>query len=150
MTKLVAGWLAAAVLLTCVGCAYDRRSSLAAARGSVRRVTEEDLAHSPLTVSVGDVSTDGRTAHVRGTIVNESHLPVSGVRYVVTIMTVGNQRVLDTFRREVDTTLDPGESKRVALDVVSTYWSAGPTRFTVVASPVELGGEAVAPPADWK
>ncbi len=120
-----------------------------AARDYVKEVTGDDLKVGGLKVSVSDVTNDGRTAHVRGTVVNAYTVPVAGIRYMVALMPPDSGRILDIFQRQVDTTLDPGEKKRVTLDVTSTYLS-GLGSFEVVATPVQLDGKPVPPPSDWK
>lgn len=145
--RLVVGLLWLLALSACSAPAPDPR--IAAARDYVKEVTGDDLKVGGLRVSVSDVATDGRTAHIRGKLVNGYSSPVSGVRYVVTLLAPNTGRVLDTYRRQVDTTLDVGESKRVTLDVTSTYLS-GVGSFSVAATPVKLGGADVPPPPDWK
>src|SRR4030095_3020723 len=58
------------------------------------------------------VTTDGRIAKLRGTVQNKFDEPVYGVRYMVVVFQSGSPpRVLDTWQREVDTVIAPGERR---------------------------------------
>jgi hypothetical protein len=130
----------------CTPAAPDPR--IQSARDYAKEVTGDDLKVGGLQVAVSDVSSDGRTAHVRGKVTNAYDVPVSGIRYRVLLMAAGEQRVLDTYRRDVDTTLAPGETKRITLDVTSTYLASA-TNFEVVAMPVALDGKPQPLPPRW-
>lgn len=138
------------VVALCVGActppAPDPR--IQAARDYAKEVSGDDLKVGGLRVVVSDVAHDGRVMHVRGKITNAYDEPVSGIRYRVLLMAAGEGRVLDTYRRDVDTTLAPGETKRVTLDVSSTYLVSS-TNFEVFAMPMELDGKPRPVPAGW-
>jgi hypothetical protein len=121
---------------------------IAAARDYAREVNGDDLKVGGLRVAVSGVAHDGRVMHVRGKITNAYDEPVGGIRYRVLLMAAGEQRVLDTYRRDVDTTLAPGETKRITLDVTSTHLTSS-TTFEVLAMPVELDGKPQPLPPQW-
>ncbi len=138
-------------LLACCACsapAPDPR--IAAARAYAKVVSGDDLKVGGLKVAVTDVTSDGRTAHFRGKVRNDYDQPVAGIRYVVSMMPPEGGRVLDTYQRQVDTTLDAGETKRVALDVSNTYQSGGRWSYSISATPVELDSKPFPPPPGWK
>jgi hypothetical protein len=116
--------------------------------GEVQR--EENA--SVLRVTTTDVATDGRYARFRGKVENTGTERVEGIRYMVLFLSDGTPpRILDIYKREVDTTLDPGERKLMALDAESSYnGRLGFNPAAIVATPVKLGGKDVPPPAEWK
>jgi len=123
----------------------------AAIRDYVKEVTGDDLEVGLLQVTVGDVTTDGRYARIRGSIVNRFDKPVEGIRYRVAIIGPGQPpRLLDLWRHDVDTTLGPGEEKHVSLDVTSMYFGSEGSRFSALAFPIKLGGADFATPADYR
>jgi hypothetical protein len=138
-----------------VACASERDPKVTAARDYVKEVTgqtDEDLKanSNSLVVTVGDVTTDGRIAKIRGRVENRYAEPVEGIRYVVEIYAVGDSlRLLGTHQREVDTSLDPGDSRLVVIDAESMYLKEG-NRFRIVATPVKLGGREIPPPPTWE
>jgi hypothetical protein len=126
------------------------RAESAVPDAAVQHLGGDEPAAGALVVSTTDVLSDGRVAHVRGTIENRFAQRVEGIRYAVQISVPGEQaRVLDTWRRQVSTALDPGEHKRLSLDVSSMYASGGRWQFRIIATPVKLGGKDISPPADW-
>jgi hypothetical protein len=147
-------WVAAGTICLLVGCTSVRDPKATAAREYVKEVTgqtDEDLKanSNSLVVTVGDVTTDGRVAKIRGKVENRYAEPVEGVRYVVEIYAVGESlRMLGTYQREVDTSLEPGEDKLVVIDAESMYLQPH-NRFRVVATPVKVGGREIPPPPGW-
>lgn len=130
------------------GCAAERPVATPA---FIRMVQDEEIA-SPLRVTTTDIAGDGRTMRIRGMVENTASARVEGIRYLVLFLSDGQPpRVLDTYQREVDTTLDPGERKGVALDAESDYNArVGFNPAAIIATPVRLGGQPVPPPAQWK
>lgn len=120
-----------------------------AIRTYAREVSGDDLTVGRLRVRVSDISSDGRVARVRGKVTNTYDVPVAGIRYQVELYSAAGERVLDVYRREVDTTLAAGQTRRVVLDVSSQYLSAAPIAFEVVATPVRLDGKPFPPPPGW-
>ncbi|MEO8603012.1 MAG: hypothetical protein ABI629_10590 [bacterium] len=139
------------VLSACAPAAPNAQDAQdAAIRDYVKEVTGDDLKIGQLRVTVGDVTTDGRYAHMRGTVENRYDQPVDGIRYLIEIFTAGEStKVLDSWQREVTTSLGPGERKRVSLDVTSMYFGSSGA-FDVIATPVKLGGKDMPPPPGWK
>ena len=155
MSRSVAAALGLGCLL--LGCdTTQRRDSPEAARAYIKEVTGEtdaDLAARAggLQITTTDVTTDGRIAKMRGKVSNRYGETVEGVRYLVTIYDRSTPpKVLQRVRREVDTTLAPGQRKMMSLDVESMYFGmTGGGPFTIEASPVTLAGREVPPPEGW-
>jgi hypothetical protein len=137
-----------AVLSACVSW---RKDEPVATPAFVSAVQGEETA-SVLRVTTNDVSTDGRYARFRGNVENTSAQRVEGIRYMVFFLSDSDPpRVLDTYQHEVDTVIEPGEHKGMALDAESSY--NGRTGFNpaaILATPVKLGGQDIPPPKQWK
>lgn len=142
-------WLTA--VATCALSACAAREAPVATPAFLQTVQGEEMA-SPLRITTTDIAGDGRTMRIRGTVENTGAEPVEGIRYLVLFLSDGQPpRVLGTYQKEVDTSLDPGERKGVSLDAESEY--NGRTGFNpaaIIVTPVKQGGKAVAPPAQWK
>ncbi|MEO8603013.1 MAG: hypothetical protein ABI629_10595 [bacterium] len=119
--------------------------------GYLEQIADEE-SRSVLRVVTNDVSMDGRYAHIRGTVENIGSERVEGIRYVVLFLSDDTPpRLLDTYRKQADTTLAPGERKALALDVDSTHNDRlGFNPATILATPVKLGGNDVPAPPQWK
>lgn len=141
------------LLIGCTGAQRDPKAD--AAREYVKEVTglsEEDLraGGGGLRVSTNDVTTDGRHIKIRGRIENGYSEPVEGIRYLVGFFGDGEQpTLLGTYQHEVDTTLEPGDSKLMVINAESMYLGGG-RRFDISATPIKLGGRDVPPPPEWK
>jgi hypothetical protein len=123
----------------------------AAGAASARGAEAGGAAATELPVEVKDVATDGRLAKINSRVRNSLNETVHGIRYLVKLTPPDAQRVLDSFQREVDLTVEPGRSASVRLDVQSMYFgSGGGTRFYVQAFPVRVGDRDVPPPPDWR
>jgi hypothetical protein len=143
-------WLAVAAAGAFSGCSMEREKPIATPV-FLQTVQQEEIA-SPLRVSTTDIAGDGRFMRIRGTVENTGSERVEGVRYLVLFLSDGQPpRILDTYQKETDVTLDPGERKGVSLDAESEY--NGRTGFNpaaILATPVKQGGKAVPPPPQWK
>lgn len=143
-------WLVVAAAGVLGGCSMEREKPIATP-AFIQTVQQEEIA-SPLRVSTTDIAGDGRYMRIRGTVENIGSERVEGVRYLVLFLSDGQPpRILDTFQKESEVTLDPGERKGVSLDAESEY--NGRTGFNpaaIIATPVKLGGKAVPPPPQWK
>ena len=145
-------WLTAISLGVLSGCAMLAPADEPIATPAFVRSVQREETASVLRVTTNDVSTDGRYARFRGTVENTGTGPVEGIRYMVLFLSDSEPpRILDVYQREVDTTLEPGERKGMALDAESSY--NGRTGFNpaaILATPVKLGGKDVPPPKEWK
>jgi hypothetical protein len=137
-----------AVALAVSACAADKPIATPAFIQTVQREETESV----LRVTTTDIAGDGRTMRIRGTVENVGRERVEGIRYLVLFMSDGQPpRILDTYQREVDTAIEPGERRGVALDAESDYNArVGFNPAAIIATPVRLGGKPVAPPAEWK
>jgi len=141
-------WPIMGMVLALNACAADKPIATPA---FIQAVQREETA-SVLRVTTTDIAGDGRTMRIRGTVENIGRERVDGIRYLVLFLSDGQPpRILDTYQREVDTALDPGERKGVALDAESDYNArVGFNPAAIIATPVRLGARPVAPPAEWK
>ena len=97
------------------------------------------------------ITTDGRYAKIRGTVQNKYDETVYGVRYMVVLYEGGTPpRVLDTWQREVDTTIEPGQRHALSLDAESMYFGRSAGTFGVIAVPVRVGDKEMPPPEGWR
>ena len=146
----VAALLLAALLSACTA---QKDAKVEAAGAYAREVGGDDAKRAGrLQISTTDLTTDGRIARIRGSVENKFDRQVEGIRYLVTIYENGPAaKVLDRWRREVDTTIEPGERTAMRLDVESVYFAtAGHTRFNIQAVPVKLAGQPYPPPDGWR
>jgi hypothetical protein len=140
MKRIWRGLRIAGAIAGIAGCSAASPAGVAAPAGGLR-------------IRTTDVQVTGQVAKVRGEVKNTYDQPVQGIRYLVKLWeTTGDEpRLLDTYQHEVDTTVAPGESKMMRLDVESIYLErTGTTRFTVEAIPKKLGGHELPPPQGWK
>lgn len=134
------GLLIGAAVAGIAGCGAAKRGGEAATAGGLR-------------IRMTDVQVTGQVAKVRGEVKNTYDQTVQGIRYLVKLWEPKGDkpRLLGTYQHEVDTTVEPGESKTMSLDVDSPYLAReDPTRFTIEATPKILGRRELPPPKGWK
>jgi hypothetical protein len=104
-----------------------------------------------LKVSVRKSVVDGSVLRITGTVVNRYDKRVEGVRYTVEMAIPGSPpRIIDTARQETDTTLDPGQSQPMHLEIEHPIYASATGMFSVDAAAVKLGGVALSAPAGSK
>lgn len=141
---LLAGLLAA--------CSAEQDAKDARIRAYVHDTTADLRPPGRLQVTVPEgIVSDGRIAKIRGTVQNRYDEPVHGIRYMVLMVEAGDDaRVLDSWQREVDTELDPGERRMLRLEAESMYFGRSGGRYVVVAEPVRVGDKDMPPPPGWR
>jgi ankyrin repeat protein len=92
-----------------------------------------------LEVFTTDLVTDGRFAKIRGSVRNRLSEPVEGVRYVIRLFSGDGARLLQTLHYDTDTTIAPGDTTPLRLDVESMYFATGPL-VLIEAAPKRVGG----------
>lgn len=103
-----------------------------------------------LQVQIVDLTTSGHAAKIIGTVSNKSTERVEGVRYLVTVRDKNDpSKILSRYDRQVDTAIDPGGQAAVRLDVEGAQFGSKSIRVAIAATPVTLGGQAVAAPEGW-
>jgi hypothetical protein len=101
-----------------------------------------------LPVRVGQITTIGGTANIRGTVTNPTAERVAGVRYVVTVRDKGDPSlVLDRIEQQTETVLEPGATAPIDLSIENRRFAAKEFRIAIEATPVTLGGRTVSPPS---
>lgn len=96
-------------------------------------------------------SVEGQVLHISGALVNRYDKPVDGVRYAIQMAIPGSPpRIINTAWRETDTKLAPGQVETVLFEIDNPVYASTSAMFSVDATPVTLGGTAVAAPAGWK
>jgi len=105
----------------------------------------------PLKVTLTDQTTSGRLMKLQATVENPYDKAVTGVRVQLVFVaeSANGPRVLEEQQRELDSTLQPGDSTLLQWDVESKYLS-GASGMIVAAYPKRLGDRDMPPPDHWK
>ncbi len=106
----------------------------------------------PLEVEVSDQEISGRVLRLRAKVTNPYALPVHGLRLQLAIglpLSTDRLKVMEIQQKELDATIESGQSIAFGWDVESVYLGAG-ALFVLAAYPRSLGGQNLPPPDHWR